>query len=507
LYGTNAVSGVINIITKSPEQLKGGVVSYTGGERDTQMGTALIGDKKGAQAYKLDLGWRSTNMFSNASQQASSVGKAHGLYSLDLPDGALWSVSGGVTDQDINISNGPSFAEGETGFLRTDLKHDGTTARFFWNWDSTQFRDHPTFPVQMHVDTYDLDVEQALELPFNNGLTAGMSGRRNDASSDIFDAGWRVQSLWAVFFEDTWKPVEHWSVVLSAREDHDSLTGWEFSPRGSVIYSPVPEQSFRFTGASAFSNPNLFDDYIHLTVSASGLSNGIPTVLNADILPNPALTPEKIQFYEVAHRGSFDWIKTSATAFYYRVTNVITSPSPAVGESFTPSPLLLTINESDSLTNAGETKAVGGELDFEVPLPDHFTSFANYSYQSLIDQLPRQTTARSAPKHKVNAGLKYKQSGWTADVSADWVDKTYWSDGSNIVTPVYDEVPSYTMLNVSVRYGFSGRWDGLEIAASGFNIADRHYETLPLQSSAVAGQNGEIIGSRWSGTISYRFGL
>jgi iron complex outermembrane receptor protein len=510
LYGTNAVSGVINIITKTPEQLKGGIVSYTGGERDTQMGTALIGDKKGAQAYKLDMGWRSTNMFSDGSKQASSVGKASGLYSLDLPDGALWSVSGGVTDQDININNGPSYDEGETGFMRTDFKHDGTSARFFWNWQSTQFSDHPTFPFDLHADTYDLDLEHALELPFRNSLTVGMSGRRNDASSDVFDPGWRVQNLWAAFFENTWRPAEHWSVVLSGREDHDSLTGWEFSPRGSVIYSPVPEQSFRLTGASAFSNPTLFDDYVHLLESIrEPIHLGPYTTgeVNAAILPNPELQPEKIQYYEVAHRGDFDWIKTTATAFFYRLTNIITSPPAAVSLSAVPPVLAETA--SNALTNAGETKAVGGEFGVEIPLPNNISSFANYSYQSLIDQLPRQTAAQSAPKHKVNMGLTYKRRGWTFSASGDWVDKTYWnSDPSNsTANPVYVEVPSYFMLNVRAGYRFTGRWDGLEVAASGFNIADNHYETLPYQNSAAVGQYAEMIDSRWSGTISYKFGL
>ena len=407
LYGANAVSGVINIITKSPEQLKGGVVSYTGGERDTQMGTALIGDKIGAQAYKLDLGWRSTHMFSDATTQASSVGKAHAYYGVDLPGDGRWSVSGGVSDQDIDINNGPSFDEGETGFLRTDFKHHGTSARFFWNWDSTQFRDHPSFPFHLHADTYDLDLEQSLELPFQNSLTAGMSYRRNDASSDAFDPGRRDQTLWAAFFENTWKPVDHWSVVLSGREDHDSLTGWQFSPRGSVIYAPTPEQSFRATAASAFSNPSLFDDYVHLVTAIRGVSHGIPTVLNAAILPNSALTPQKIQFYELAHRGNFGWIKTTATGFYYRLTNVISSPPPATTTNLTLAPLLLTINTSNALTNAGETKALGGEFGAEVPLPGHFSAFANYSYQSLVTQLQRQTTARSAPKHKVNEGLRF----------------------------------------------------------------------------------------------------
>jgi hypothetical protein len=93
-------------------------------------------------------------------------------------------------------------------------------------------------------------------------------------------------------------------------------------------------------------------------------------------------------------------------------------------------------------------------------------------------------------------------------VLADWVDKTYWNNGSsgNPTTPVYDEVPAYLMMNVNLLYRFSGSWEGLEAAVSGFNVTGAHYETLPTTPTA-AGLNAEIIATRWSGTLSYHFGL
>lgn len=501
LYGGNAVSGVINIITKTPEQLKGGVVSYTGGERNTQMGTALIGDKKGAQAYKLDLGWRSTDMFRDASRQASGVGKAHGLWSVDLPDGAKWSVSGGVAKHDVNINDGPlTFDDGETGFLRTDLKRRGTSARFFWNWGQTRFRDFPIIPIHLKYDTYDADVEQALDLPFDNGLTVGASYRRNEASSDILAPGVRSQDLWAVYFEDEWRPLDQWTLVLSGRGDHHPLTGWELSPRGSLIYAPVPEQTLRFTASSAFRNPTLYEDYVTL-IEDIPVNSPPFTAVHVDIPSNPGLRPERIQFFEAAYRGSFERVKVSATGFQYRLTDIVTALPVVV--NLTPP----VATETTALTNRGETKALGGELAVEAPVGRGLSAFANYSYVSLVDQLALQTTAHSAPRHKVNMGAKYKRDGWTFAASGDWVDKTYWSDGSSSANPVYVKVRGYFMLDVRAAYRFSGRWDGLEAAVSGFNIADRHYETLPVQSAAAAGQNAEIVGSRWSGTLSYRFGL
>ena len=500
LYGGNAVNGVINIITKSPDQLKGGIVEYTGGERNTQAGTALFGDRRGAQAYKLDLGWRSTNMFSDASRQASGVGKAHGLWSLDLPDGAVWSVSGGVARHDVNINDGPSFDDGETGFLRTDWKRNGTSARFFWNWGKTEFRDYPLFPVHLNYDTYDASLEQAVELPFDDSLTAGISYRRNAATSDIFSPGLHQQDLWAAFFENTWTPAERWTFVASGRADHHPLTGWVLSPRGSAIYTPAPEHSFRFTASSAFRNPTLYEDYVDISKDLP-VSLGAFSTFRVDIDPNPALRPEHIEFFETAYRGGFERLKASASVFFYRLTDVVIAQAPVVVLA---PPVF---QASDALTNAGETKAAGGEIGGEFLVSQELSSFANYSYQSLVDQRSEQTTARSAPKHKVNAGLKYKRRGWTLGVTGDWVDKTYWSDGSSATAPVYAKVRGYVLLNVRVGYRFSGRWDGLEAAVGGFNVADRHYETLPARSAGAAGQNAEIVDSRWSGTLSYRFGL
>ena len=44
-YGANAINGVINIITKTPEQLQGVKLGYTTGELRTQLGSFLFGYK------------------------------------------------------------------------------------------------------------------------------------------------------------------------------------------------------------------------------------------------------------------------------------------------------------------------------------------------------------------------------------------------------------------------------------------------------------------------------
>ena len=67
-------------------------------------------------------------------------------------------------------------------------------------------------------------------------------------------------------------------------------------------------------------------------------------------------------------------------------------------------------------------------------------------------------------------------------------------------------VNAYFLVKLHVGYAFVGRWHGLEIGATAFNLLNhKHYEVLPAQSVTLPGQGGEVVGSRWTGTVSYKF--
>ena len=84
LYGANAIQGVINIITKKPERLGGGLVSFSAGGRDVFLGSALYGAKKGKLAYKIGAAQRRANRFEDADKPAERIGKAHALVLYEL---------------------------------------------------------------------------------------------------------------------------------------------------------------------------------------------------------------------------------------------------------------------------------------------------------------------------------------------------------------------------------------------------------------------------------------
>ncbi len=509
LYGANATSGVINIITKRPEQLDGGVVSYWAGQDGTQFGSALYGAKKGKVGYKVDAGWRSTDRFEDSSKEASEAAKVNAAVDIDLGPDSKLGLSGGGSVIDTNITvgkNGIAYGHGPSGYARADYVQGDTRVRAFWNSSRLVARDLLALQnPNLDYDTYDATIERSIDLPRDNSLVVGGNYRKNAIRSSIFAPGLLQQDLWALFFEDQWKAAERWTVVASGRADRHPLAGTVFSPRAAVIYDPSPRHLFRLSAGTSFRNPTLLENYVQFsqTFPNPNTSTNPPfAFIRATTTGNPDLSPEKMTMVELAHEGRFGRLKTTAVAFHYKLKDIL-SASPATVTPASPN----TLSARSSFINQGETTAWGGELGAEYAVRGSLSVFGNWSYQSLTDTLSSVAVAPTAPRNKLNAGVRYASAGWNASLIADYVDATSWDSlppGQSSASLV--RLPAYAILNARVAYRFSGAWRGLELGLSAFNLTNnRHYETLPSMGPSLPGENGEIVGSRWLGTASYRF--
>jgi len=511
LYGANAVSGVINIITKTPEQMHGGLATVSGGGAAARFGSALYGGRTEKADYKLAMGESSVNRFENEGLLASRSAKLHALAGYDFANDQRASVSGGLTKaytQTTAGGVGTANEHGFSGFLRGDYRWRDTKLRVFWNAGRGVYDDFSSLQKpELHYDTLDANLQQSLSLPADNDLVVGAGYRRNTAASKVFGNASPEQDLWSLFGEDQWKPAEHWTVVASGRFDRHPLTPLSFSSHGSVLWDFAPRQTLRLTAGTSFRNPTLLENYIQFT---QGLPNpGTPpltnppfSTLNVTTMGNRKLDPERMFQVELSHEARFGPVKTVVAGYYYRLRNLILSANPALVSAVPPN-----VDLQNSFVNAGGTKALGVQGGFEARARTWLDLFANYSYQSLKDDNPDVVAhALNAPKHKVNAGVRTRRRGLTTSLWADWVSATYWNINQTGSANVYGKVPDYLLLNGRVGYAFAGKWDGLELAVSAFNLADkRHYEIAPPSSPVLPGQNGEIVRSRWLGTISYRF--
>lgn len=496
LYGANAMSGVVNIITKRPEQLKGGMLAYTFGERNVHQGTLLYGNRKGPWAYKAGVGMENANRFENADLRASEIQKFHSLVRYSPSDELELSLSGGHAQIKTQTDLGQDVPEeGPSGFIRADARYAGTRLRTFWNSGKTIYRDYASVPDRSnYFDTYDASLEHTLSLPFGNELIAGTSYRRNLIRSTLFDSTPHVQDLWAFYFEDQWKGGESWTLVAGGRLDSHPYTKLVFSPRGSVLYHPVKQHTLRLSAGTSFRNPTPVENAIHLDIPApnapgSAIPNPPYLFTQNAVLGNKDLSPEKIITYELEHNGDFGRVRTTATGFYYEIRNVIDLGAARVTSVVPP-----TFQTASSYINKdGVIAAIGGEFGSEVAIREWLSGFANYSYQSIRSVQVISAEAVS-PRHKVNGGLRAKSRGLTANLWVHWVDQTVWGSV---------RLSDYHMINAALGYRFPGRLNGLEIGVSVFNLTDyEHYEIPP---GTAFGLGGEIIKSRVTGTVRYSF--
>ena len=367
LYGANAISGVINIITKTPQQTQGAQLNYTVGERRTHLGSLLYSGRQQKLDYRLGLGWRTTNRFENDALRASEVMVLHGLLGYELSSGARLNLSGGGTRAETNASLG-ALSEGiedaDRGFVRADYVRRDTRLRFFWEGESGHLESLaiPQDP-SVDYDFYDLNLEHTLVHAPRHNLVVGGGYRQADFQSDVITSGRVQHNLWALFFENEWRPADSWALWASGRLDQHPHTDLVFSPRFSAIFIPVPEHALRFSTGTSFRNPTLIENHVDFVEPVEVPE--LDLVLDFEFLGNTAMEPERLLFFEVAHSAQMGRIKTTAAGFHYRLKDGISSSASGIDVVDSAK-----IAVTTSFQNRGETRAWGGELGAEFLLGD-----------------------------------------------------------------------------------------------------------------------------------------
>lgn len=488
LYGPNALSGVVNIITKRPEEIGPAQVSFSAGERGFFTGSAMTGARRGPWTYKLDLGVRTYDGLSDSPREAARTGLAHGQVSRDLGEAGELQLTAGLSDHRSRFAAatlGAPVDDGRTGFGRADWTRRGTRARVFWNFGRTRFR-QVTPETPLDYDTYDAELSQSFQPHEDHALVVGGQYRRNESKSTLYgNDRTHHQDLWGLFFEERWAARDDLFFELSGRLDRHPDTGARFSPRGSAVYTLAPGQTLRYSGATAFRNPTLADNYANLRQPSGAAA--------FTLRGRSDLRPERMVQHELAYAGRLTAATVRAAVFHYRMRDQLIFGAPVLVSAAPP--------EFDTpANNVGATRAWGGEAQVEAPLARGLTGLASYSYQDLKDSSDAQWLADTAPRHKAFARLTGRLRGWTASAGAHWTAATAFR--SNAIIDVSVEtarLPDYWLFEARLARRFSGAWSGLEAAVSAWNLADRRHRQL------AGNLSGAHLGRRIVGTLSYRF--
>jgi iron complex outermembrane receptor protein len=552
LYGANAFSGVINIITKlpgAPDDRNELTARY--GTPDRRYGNARLTGRAGATAYRLSLGYEQADRWSieidpsradyrvlaRYPEQASHITRLDGRLDQRIGRHAALSVSAGFADGQAEFAAIGAlrdfFSEGRYGYVRGDLTlPEGLSVRAFWN----HFDAHaapwaiPAGGLDLSSDPRSnvIDVEAQLHRDFHLGvdhrLNAGLGYRFKNVKWSWLDADHEEHHA-SLFLQDEAKVIDPLTVVFSLRmdrhpvladrEDAGFFDRYPVSPRGAVVWRVAEGQAVRATVGTAFRTPTFAENY---------LSQPIPTDVEAVAVltrGNLDLGPERILSAEVGYLNQpvNNRYELEAAAYVNRVTDLIqlSSASPWTDPATAYDPRGFYYAGTTHFENLADAyTALGGELGGRVYPLDGLDAYANYAYEYIRQGEGDQATRfRSTSPHKVNAGVQYR-SDLGIDVGADlhyvvgqtWPLRSYDANGQVVITDL--TLPAYTWLGLRVGYrAFDNR---LEVSIAGTNLLAplRPADDDPTATPTPAHTHreyplGQPVPLGLTGSITYRF--
>ncbi|MFC1544775.1 TonB-dependent receptor plug domain-containing protein [Gemmatimonadota bacterium] len=460
LYGANAFSGVINIITKNARQINGTKVNLRAGEQSTLYTSLIHGQRFGDTSIRFVLGSRQMDSFNEpASDYENNI---LGNISIEHRFGARQrltaeaGVINGTVSQQVRLADNEFDAT--TSYAKLNYEYGDFSLQTFWNrGDETG---DPWFPGTKKVDilynTFDIEAQQTVELANKHTLVVGGTYRYNTIESNVFSVE-HDQNLLAAYFQEEYRPVPEVSLLGGARIDNHPLVGTSLSPRGSIIYAPTSRHTFRTSVGRAFRNPSFTDSYFQLEIPGA-----------FTLVGKTDLESEKITTYEIGYTFfPCHFFRAEIDLFAYKVNDYIGLGQPArVNGRF-----------EQSFVNSGSANNCGFEITLDVLPAPWLKLSTNYSYQDLTNKYTVKESQLPA-SHKVNfksfLSLPINFSGYLA---LSHVSKTIWEVPT--ITGDYEVENSKANTRLDARLAWSPVRQHAEFFVTAYNLLDSRYCEYP----------------------------
>ena len=388
LYGANASSGVLNLITKPPRYSQGVLGRVTLGELDTVNTDFRWAGALGGEWYsKVVAGSRNSGDFTvsrNGKAEYSVPCSPPALTTDCLPqeriplerednndiyffgarvdkylaDDMTLTFEGGYAD-----IAGPLFqtgigrvqvVEAKRPWLRTNFNTERFNILAYYNGRKADRQLALSSGSNLVLDESNFVVEGQTNWNFaENKIRLVLGAQAGIEKIDSFDPEVGAQSLifepidadsQAVFGQVDWRLTDKLKLVLAARGDFSSLHDEQFSPKGSVVYAIDQNNNVRFTYNRAFQVANYSEFFLQanaaVPVNLSALNAfcapfgvdcgfGITRVL---ALGNEDLSVETIKSWEIGYSGVLA-NRVFVTVDYYNgeSDNFITDLLPQLG--------------------------------------------------------------------------------------------------------------------------------------------------------------------------------
>ncbi|MBP7778210.1 MAG: TonB-dependent receptor [Acidobacteria bacterium] len=371
VWGANALSGVVNFITKTPREMAGtsftmGVGSFGRDVNDNGRGNGSLWYFNGTHAaavndrwaYKISAGAlaqdalpRPQGLINNPQQtpypffanSGTRQPKLDARVDYDAPEGAYrLSFAGGFagTEGIIHTGIGPFDMNRGTKLAYGSAKWTKGAQKFsvFTNildGDANALlsfgADGQPIPFLFNTRTFDAEYGNVISIGTRQVISFGGNARYNSFDLSLAPRG-DSRSEGGAYVQDEIFINDYLRWVVGARLDRFSvLDKPNFSPRTAVIVKPTADQSLRFSFNRAFRAPSLINNFLEVGIVNQLDLRAIPNL--APVIPflpggpvynfpvqangNESLVEQQVDAFEVAYTGYLAKRATVTAAFYY----------------------------------------------------------------------------------------------------------------------------------------------------------------------------------------------
>ena len=446
LYGSNAMGGVINIITRQSKE--------KGSHTDLRLGYGSYNTIEAEAANRTNLGRFSITTTasytrSDGHRENMDYEQIGGFARLGYDLGRNWELMGELNITHFNAANPGSISSPiidndqriTRGTSSIGIRNAHGALNVFHNWGVHRINDGYS-PGDAPLD-YRFRSQDAITGAMLYQSFALFKGNRTMVGVDYRHYGGKALNRYlngdpdsmvadkaldnVATYVDMQQQVTKWLTLdAGVRMDYNSHIGTEWVPQGGLSIQLPRNAQIKAMFSKGFRFPTIREMYM------------FPP-------QNPDLKPERIWNYELSLRQQVGSFSYGVSLFYIEGENMIQT---------------LPVDGRKKNVNTGQIENFGTELEVVWRATEHLSLMANYSY------LKMRYTVIAAPEHKLYGGITYTPGRWRLSTDAQLIRGL-----ATQLTPVTRE--NFLLWNCDIGYRVA---KCCQLYARGENLLAERYE-------------------------------
>jgi len=501
LYGDNAVSGVINIITKKPSDVPETRIFGSYGDFETQNYRASTSGYFKKIGYCLGASRKSTDGFRKHSDYENLHLNGKLDFMIDETQSAKlsldyysrergvhpWALTETQVEQDRRQARpGSENDESEADKFNLGLTYRNDAIGKISNIDGTfyyRYKDNEAFYTSgstgsstkeqlCEENTYGLTPRLNVNVDFfgmEHSFTTGIDLERNDVDYEEYNAPYQARGSMrkdysvekdkiGPYIQGEVKLFEPLMFMAGVRYDYVEFDFTDYkdesnskgshmskiSPRCGIVYTYREDSSFYANYSQAFRSPTIGQLFTYGSYS------------------NPDLSPEEATNYEIGvHHQIADNVKVNTALYWMELDDEI-----------------LYDYSASQYKNIGETSHKGIETGLDIEVMDGLVGFANYTYTRAKEESGSSSGnyLTNVPIHKGGLGVSYDTDiGLKANLRINRVGSSYLDSANE------NKLAPYTTMDAKISYKYK-IWSAFMAVD---NLLDKEYNSYGFKSGST----------------------